>query len=188
MSFGKWSGEGGRSLTTAAALFSIAATLTVSLTGCGGGGGSSSPSATPSPGQASGSTATITGTVLDPESNLAPDANAVVAFGKYYAITAANGSFSITIPSGTAGQLIVYGRAVRDANNNIVVDTTTGLPTSDNYYTNTGYYPASSTSTTSQVALLSTGIPITALSAGQVDALGTIGLLTTNDPPPPPNI
>jgi len=186
MSFGKWSGASGR--TSAAALLGIATTLTLSLTGCSGGGGSSTPGATPTPGQAQGSTATITGTVIDTYNNLAPEQNVVVAFGKYYAVTGSNGAFSLTIPSGTAGQMIVYGKAVRDANGNLVIDSASGLPQSDSTNRNTGFVPGTSTATANEVALLSTGISISALAANQVDAIGPIGLLTTNDPPPPPNI
>lgn len=186
MSFGKWSGKMGRSMTATG--IGVAAALALSVAGCGGGGGSPVSSSSSSPGQAEGSTATITGTVVDTPNFPNVDANAVVAFGKYYTVTGTNGTFSLSVPSGTAGQLIVYGRAVRNSSNALVLDSNTGLPTSDVYYENIGYYPGTSQVTTNEVALLSTGIPIAALNAGSTDNLGYIGLLTLNDPPPPPNI
>jgi hypothetical protein len=192
MIFGMRSGNGGRTkgvlrgaeaaVVPFVVLIVVAALAALLLAGCSGGGSSSSPTATPTPGgngnQATGSVATLTGSVVDQYSGNAAVAGAVVAFGPYYTTTDSTGSFTLAIPASTPGNLRVYGKSVKDANGNLVL--ANGLPTSDGTYRDTGYYAGS------LLSIGATGIPISAQAANQIDSIGTITLLSTNGPPPPP--
>lgn len=174
----------GAAATTLPALLGTLAALAL-LAGCGGGGGGGGGG---SNNNNNSNNATITGTVINPLTN-SPDTEVVVAFGNSYTTTSNSGTFSLSIPSGTAGSVIFYGKAALTSNGAVILGSN-GLPTSvstndSNTYEGTGYYPVSSST---QVNLFTTGIPVAAQSSGATVALGSIGLFTANDPPlPPPN-
>jgi len=131
--------------------------LVLATAGCGG----SSSDNNNNGGGGGGNNATVSGRVVDRYSNNQPLAGAIVTVGSQQAVADSTGSFSVTVPAGTAATLKVEGPTTNAIYDEGVIGGT-------------------------RYAIRSLGYPVPALSSAQNLGLGDIGVYSQSGPPRPP--
>lgn len=112
------------------ALVAVGALLAATLAGCGGGGGTS--------GGGGGTPVTVTGRVLRAETGIAPNPAATVTIGSASTNTAADGTFTLSAPSGaTMATIAAQGSQTRTITVALSATQTNNL--GDIYISDTGY-------------------------------------------------